>query len=129
MSEQVTLTLPADVFQRAQLLAQRTGRAVDQVLVETIEVSLRPLGSSEGDDSSLASWTDDTVRSATQVELPAEADQRLSRLLDRQQQGALTETERPELAALMELYQRRLLRKAQALREAVRRGLTSPLQP
>jgi hypothetical protein len=41
----------------------------------------------------------------------------------------LTNAERGELASLMDLYQRLLLRKAQALREAVRRGLRGPLEP
>jgi len=50
-------------------------------------------------------------------------DARLSMLLDHQQAGTLTSEERAELAALMQLYQVGLLRKAQALREAVRRGL------
>jgi len=54
-------------------------------------------------------------------------DQRLSTMLDRQQAGELTEAERPELLALMQVYQEGLLRKAQALHEAVRRGLCERL--
>jgi hypothetical protein len=69
------------------------------------------------------------VLAAADVQIPPAEDERLSDLLTRQQAGTLTDTERPELAALMELYQRLLLRKAQALREAVRRGLRAPLEP
>ncbi len=61
--------------------------------------------------------------------MPAAEDERLSDLLDRQQAGSLSVAERSELTALMALYQRLLLRKAQGLREAVRRGLRRPVQP
>jgi len=53
----------------------------------------------------------------------------LSTLLDRQQAGTITEPERAELAALFQLYQEGLLRKAHALAEAMRRGLRDPLNP
>jgi hypothetical protein len=61
--------------------------------------------------------------------MPATDDERLSELLDRQQAGSLTAAERSELTALIALYQRLLLRKAQGLREAVQRGLRQPAQP
>ena len=55
-------------------------------------------------------------------------DHRLSELLDEQQAGSLTSDERSELLAFMQIYQEGLLRKAQALHEAVRRGLRKPLE-
>jgi hypothetical protein len=48
---------------------------------------------------------------------------RLSKLLDRQQSGTLSEGDRSELQTLMQIYQEGLLRKATALSEAVKRGL------
>ena len=74
-------------------------------------------------------WSDVEVRAGTDVQMPVAEDQRLSDLLQRQQAGSLTDAERGELASLIGLYQRLLLRKAQALREAVRRGLRDPLEP
>jgi hypothetical protein len=56
-------------------------------------------------------------------------DRRLSTLLHRQQAGKLSDMERSEMLALMQVYLDGLLRKAQALREAVRRGLREPLEP
>jgi len=59
-----------------------------------------------------------------QLPLPAQRrQQRTDQQHDRQQAETLTGAERPELAGLMEVYQVQLLRKAQALRESVRRGL------
>jgi len=56
-------------------------------------------------------------------------DQRFSELLDKQQATQLTSDERSELMVLMQVYQEGLLRKAQALNEAVQRGLREPLEP
>jgi hypothetical protein len=56
-------------------------------------------------------------------------DRRLSELLDHQQAGTLTDTEDRELRALMQVYSDGLVRKAQTLQEAVRRGLREPLDP
>lgn len=48
-------------------------------------------------------------------------------LLYNQQAGTLKDTEHLELLALMQAYQENLLIKANALREAVVRGLREPL--
>ena len=56
-------------------------------------------------------------------------DRQLSTLLHRQQTGELSDMERSEMLALMQVYMEGLLRKAQALHEAVRRGLREPLEP
>lgn len=129
MSSQITLTLPPDVLQRAELMARRAGRPVDSWLAETIERTLRPLGPPSPDEAPPAAWSDVEVLAAADATMAPAEDQRLSELLDRQQAGSLTDPERGELSALMELYQQRLLRKAQALREAVRGGLREPPQP
>jgi hypothetical protein len=50
-------------------------------------------------------------------------------LLERQQAAALSTDERTELRGLMQTYQESLLRKARALREAVRRGLRGSPAP
>ena len=123
MSTQVTVTLPDEVYERAARLAQLSHREVADILVETIAVSLPALRPRPDAPVSMDTLTDAEVLTLTDLQLPAAQDQRLSALLDRQQAGAITETERAELAALFQLYQEGLLRKAQALAEAVRRGL------
>jgi hypothetical protein len=55
--------------------------------------------------------------------MASQQSQRLSELLDRQQAGKLTLDEQPELWVLMRVYERGQLHKAEALAEAVRRGL------
>lgn len=125
---QITVNLPDEVMRRAELLARHVGLPVAEVLAEAIELSLNPVGLTANGADDLAALPDGELVAATNVELPAEADRRLSELLDRQQAGLLTAPERAELIALMSLYQEKLLRKACALREAVRRGLRGPLE-
>jgi hypothetical protein len=129
MSSQITLNLPDHILQKAELWAKRSGRPVADLLAESIELSMRPLGSPDNEESLPTSWTDQEVLAIADLEMAVGDDKRLSELLDRQKAGTLANGEQPELAGLMELYQRGLLRKAQALREAVRRGLREPLKP
>jgi hypothetical protein len=129
MATQITLTLPEDVLERAEWLARRSGRPVADLLAETIELSLRPLGGSANGGAVSSSWSDEAVLAAVDAGLAPEEDRRLSELLDRQQGGRLSGGEHAELTALMQAYSQGLVRKAQALREAVRRGLREPLAP
>jgi hypothetical protein len=128
MDAQITVTLPEDVLQRAELLAERVGRPVADLLAETIELAMRPMGASS-EFEQLGTMTDEGVLAAAETELPPAEDLRLSELLDRQQAGLLSADERSDLAVLMQRYQDGLLRKAAAWREAVRRGLRESPQP
>jgi hypothetical protein len=98
-------------------------------LVETIESVLSPLGASAGDLTPFDELSDNEVLAAVDLRMDEAQGRRLGRLLDRQQAGKLRGAERDELAALMQVYHECLVRKAQALGEAVRRGLREPLTP
>lgn len=127
MSIQVMVALPDQVYRRAESLARLTSRDVSKLLADTIEISLPALGPAPDEASSIAQLPDDAVLSWAESQLGPSEDQRLSLLLSKQQDTDLSERERGELAALMQAYQEGLLRKAQALAEAVRRGLMEPL--
>jgi hypothetical protein len=129
MSTQVSLSLPDEVYQRAEHLAHLTGRDVSEVLADAIRTSLEPLGPSTKLDRPIRDLTDAEVLALTKLTMSPEQDRRLSKLLDRQQAGLLTEPQRVELHALMQAYGDGLVRKARALEEAVRRGLREPLPP
>ena len=128
MSEQITLTLPAEVVRLVEAIARRAGRPVEDLLAESIESSFQPLADSI-DDPNPEQLSNEEVQTNANVQMPPAEDQRLSELLARQSQGMLLPKDQGELAALMGIYQRLLLRKAQALREAVRRGLRGPVEP
>jgi hypothetical protein len=126
---QMTVSLSEDVLERAQHLAQRSGRPVEDLLAETIELSLRPLGALSDSDRPITDWSDHEVLAGVETEMPPAEDARLGELLDRQQAVPLAPAGRAELALLLESYQSGLLRKAQATREAVRRKLREPPKP
>lgn len=122
----VELSLPDEVYHRAQRLAQVSHRGITDVLVDTLALSLPLLESAEG-GTPLSALSDAEIVALTHLQLEPRDDQRLSVLLDEQQGGELTDPQRAELWTLMQRYQIGLLRKAQALQEAVRRGLRKPL--
>lgn len=127
MSTQLTLDLPENLVARAQTIALRAGQSVNDLLAESIELSLKPWGTVvEGD---IHQCGDEDVLKACDLELSTEDDCRLTELLQRQQAETLLVQEQAELASLMQVYQEGLVRKAEALREAVRRGLRGPVLP
>ncbi|MEG3894682.1 MULTISPECIES: hypothetical protein [unclassified Microcoleus] len=122
MTAQITLNLPDEVYHQAELLALQRHRTVSEILVETLENFLLPTA------KPVSALSDSEVITLTQLRLQPVQEQRLSELLDRQQSGTIASVERDELQALIHIYETRLLRQAQALNEAVRRGLLEPLK-
>jgi hypothetical protein len=129
MSTQVIVTLPDEVYQRAECLAQLTSRDIADVLADTIALSLPPLSLQSMKPQPVTELSDEAILALAELQMHPDQDRRLSLLLDRQQTGELSDPERVELFALMQLYQEGLLRKAQALHEAVNRGLRERLEP
>ena len=127
MNAQVMVDLPDDVLQRATRLAQLTSRKLSDVLVDALDLSLPTLGQPEINAEPLAQLSDKAIGALTQLEMSPDNDSKLSELLYEQQAGPLSEVERMEMARLMQIYQDGLLRKAQALAEAVKRGLRPAL--
>jgi hypothetical protein len=126
MSDRITIDLPAGVLQRAEILALRAGRPVGDYLAQTLQQALEPFG--DLSEANPEDWSEQEVLEAADSQMPEPEDRRLSELLRLQKAGQLQPKDQGELAALMGLYQRGLLRKSQGLREAVRRGLRPPVQ-
>jgi predicted DNA-binding protein len=132
MGTQVTVTLPDDTYRRAEYLARLTGRDIADVLAETIQLSLQPLGVQHAADQPVTELSDADVLAAADSEMDPAQEGRFRELLEArhaQQAGHLTQEDRAALLALMQVYQEGLLRKAQALQVAVQRGLRPPLAP
>ena len=121
MATEVTLSLPDDVYDHAARLARMTNRDVSRVLAEAIESALPPpvppaLNSAPGGELSIR-------EPSAELRMSEAQGRRLDKLLERQRSGELGDAERGELVALMRVYHETLVRKAQALSEASRRGL------
>ncbi len=128
MSVELTVTLPDNVYQRAQRLAQLTGRDVGDILTTMLELSLPPLIPRIDTDQPVSVLSDDEVLALTELQMSPEKDKRLSDLLYKQQADDLNEAESIEFQALMRVYEIGMVRKAQGLAEAVKRGLREPLE-
>jgi hypothetical protein len=129
MSTQIILDLPEETYRRAERLAQLTRRPVADVVAETVTLSLPYFDLPPAPVRPWHEVSDKELLALADLQMNGEDDQRLSQLLYRQQAGTLTEIERGELARLMQHYQESLLLKAEALSEAVQRGLRPPLSP
>ena len=128
MNTEITITLPDEVFQQAELFARLANRDVASVLVDTILYSIPPVSSDIATLEPISALSDEQVMALTELQMLSEQDARLSELLDKQQAGTLIKSEFLELQALMQIYQEGLLRKATALSEAVKRGLVESLK-
>jgi hypothetical protein len=127
MSTQITITLPDEIYQRAERFARLANRDLASVVADTIKLSIPPISPEAAALEPVSVLSNEQVLALTQLQMEQEQDARLSDLLDRQQSGILTEIEGIELQTLMQIYQEGLLRKATALSEAVKRGLMEPL--
>jgi hypothetical protein len=127
MSTQVTVDLPDDVYRRVEQFARLANRDLSSILAETIQLFIPPVSPNESEFEPISSLSDEQVLALTELQMEPEQDVWLSLLLDHQQAGILSDEERPELLTLMQIYQERLLRKATALSESVKRGLMEPL--
>ncbi|ETX04335.1 hypothetical protein [Candidatus Entotheonella palauensis] len=119
MSEIVSLELPGESLRSAQEVASRTHRRVEDVLVEWIDKAAAEVPVESLSDESILSLCDMQMTDADQ--------ETLSRLLSRNRENRLSELERRQLGDLMTVYRRGLVRKAQAWKEAVARGLKASL--
>ena len=119
MGERVTLELPEGLAHSARTVAQRTHRSVEAVLLEWLDRVVTELP--------VEALPDDQVLALRDLQLSAEQQTALSELLARQREGVLTSTERAHLDELLVAYRYGLVRKAQALKVAVERGLQPPL--
>jgi len=115
MVERVTIEIPEDLIQQVRTVASRTHRSIDEVLAEWLRLA--------GTEPALESLNDEELLAVCDSQLEASSQELLSDLLERNQEGALDRAEHCRLDELMRTYRASLVRKAQALKVAVSRGL------
>lgn len=125
MANSVTIMLSDETYHRVQRFAQMIGQSLGEVIANAVETTIPDVA----DTHPIADLTDKEILLLCEVQMSDDDDMLHSRLLDKQQAGLLTDGEQAELWRLTQLYQILLLRKSQALAEAVKRGLRSPLEP
>jgi hypothetical protein len=118
MPHTITLTLPDDVLQPAQRVAQATQQSVEELLVAALQAALPSL---EGlppeviqNLTALESLDDQALWQVMLETVPLDQQHRLHDLLARNQEGTLTDSEREQLASLQQQVDLVMLRKARA---------------
>jgi predicted protein tyrosine phosphatase len=91
MSTEVTITLTDEAYQQVERFARLANRDVASVLAETIYASIPYVGEDVAELEPVADLPDEQVLALTQLQMEPEQDAELSRLLDRQQAGLLTQ--------------------------------------
>jgi hypothetical protein len=79
------------------------------------------------DELPIDSLSDERVLELADMQMPPDQQRELSDLLTQNQESLLTGKEVQRLEALMQVYRCGMVRKAEALKVAVQRGLRSPL--
>ena len=120
MSRQITIEVSDEVARQASHVAAQTKRRLEDVLAGWLQSVISEMP--------VEALPDDELMALTELHLPPEQQAALSNLLERSRENMLDDDEKRRLDELMRVYERGLLRKAQALRAAVRRGLREPLK-
>ncbi|HEX4950917.1 MAG TPA: hypothetical protein VFZ34_29930 [Blastocatellia bacterium] len=121
MGNQITLQVSDQLKQRAGIIAAQTRQRIEDVLANALEAVLP--------DPPVELLPDDEVLALAKSKMPAGQEARFNYLLEQNREGQITPEEIIELDPLMDAYDRGMLLKAQAIREAVTRGLMKLPKP
>jgi hypothetical protein len=125
---EVTLNLPDPLIAHAQKLGLATQRNLDTVLTDTLTMLWLTLDEIPGtSEPSVSELSDNAVLELADSKMNEAQNQRLGNLQTKGKTAGLTDAERYELLALLQIYQLGQLRKSEALAEAIRRRLREPL--
>jgi hypothetical protein len=123
MATEVTITLPDEVYQRAERFAMLANRDLNSVLADTVGASLFSIQPHLTNLTPIDLLSDPEILALSNLQMDPDQDARLSELLEKQRERSLLSNEPQELEGLMQIYREALLRKTAALVEAVKRGL------
>ncbi|MGB8698431.1 MAG: hypothetical protein WCD18_03355 [Thermosynechococcaceae cyanobacterium] len=125
---EVTLNLPESLIAHAQKLGLATQRNLDTVLTDTLAMLWLTLEEIPGtSESPVSELSDNALLELADAKMNEAQNQRLGDLQAKGKTAGLTDAERYELLALLQIYQLGQLRKSEALAEAIRRKLREPL--
>lgn len=123
MSVELKVMLSDRVLRRIQWMAETSGHDVDEMMDLTLEGLLPPLRS-ELDNRPVESLTDKEVLQVADSMMDETLNARMNELIQKQKQGqTLNSAEDARFRMLWDIYEVGQLRKAEAMVEAVKRGL------
>jgi len=119
MGQVVQLNIPDEIARRAREVGAMTQRDGQDVLLDWLEHAAH--------DVPVKSLSDGEVLALSELQMAEEQSQELSDLLAANSEGELDAAGHLWLDELMTVYREGMVRKSQALREAVARGLRPPV--
>jgi hypothetical protein len=124
---QITLTLPEDISDQIQQIADATGEPVEHILIEHIKtlslISTLPVDEQE-ELEAFRHLSSDTLKTIARELMPQAVQLRAQELMDKNSHGTITDEEHQELEKLAERGDRLMLRKAEAASILNERGET-----
>jgi hypothetical protein len=113
----VAIHVPAHIYEQVKRAARAAHRPVDDVLAEALLAVVPSAGEPDQVRATLAQMAylnDAALWQAARSTMPAEQRERLASLHDKQQRRGLSDSERSDEAALLDLYHQTVLVRAQA---------------
>ena len=119
MSEMMTIPVSERAARQAARLASLTQQRVEDVLAGWLDWTAAEIP--------VETLPDDELLALCDLEMDQDQQQELRRLLAGNREGLVNAAEQVRLDELMQIYRHGLVRKAQAIKVAVQRGLRLPL--
>ncbi len=118
---EVTINLPDRVFANLSNVADKSDRRIDEIIAEKIERDFSFDAENLANQITLCS--DKEILELAEIQMSPKQDNRLSSLLNKQNETNLTAAEQKEVWELMDLNRLTTLKKAFAMREISRRKI------
>lgn len=122
-----TLTIPSDLYERAETIARLSARPVESILLEQIQlwtdnIPLLDEGE-EGELQALKYLSDDALSTIARETMSQELKTIMQSLMDKNTTGTITSDEHKQLTQLVERSEKMMLRKSEATALLSQRGL------
>jgi hypothetical protein len=126
----VSIQIPEALYRRLQRVAEVTCRPIEEVLTTTIDVALPELpdipADLAADIAAMTMFSDEALWAAAESSLSSAQQRRLSQLTHAGGTRTLTAAEAAELASLLGLHDRSVLRRSRAFAILAQRGHQIP---
>lgn len=119
MNREITLQISDRIIQQATIAASKSRHRVEEVLSDWLEDVF--------EEKFTDKMSDDEILSLTKIQISPADQSRLSELLFKNREVGLDKNEQRELDLMIEISERNMLKKSEALRVAVERGLIEPI--
>jgi hypothetical protein len=128
MIAQLQITLGGLQYKRAEKLAKLSGRTIEEMVPVLVMLSVPAFTHPLNFDRPVSDLPDEDILAIANLQMLPDTDARFSELGHAKGSRQLTDEEETELEILMHVYGIGLVYKAEALAQAVKRGLRAPLE-